>query len=70
MGSLAAKVRALLDSEKGGSGPRDLGNPVALLKELKTLGVCTKRGSDTIDLPDIYPLAFDSRRGGVPPMPV
>ncbi|GAA3117062.1 hypothetical protein [Streptomyces echinatus] len=71
VGSLASKVRALLENEKGGSGPRDLDNPLALLEELKDLGVVTKRGSDTIDLPDIYRLAFDiSRRGGVPRMPV
>ena len=71
VGSLTSKVRTLLESEKGGSGPRDIDNPVALVEELKDLGVITKRGTDSIDLPDIYRLAFDiSRRGGVPRMPV
>ncbi|MFF5841052.1 hypothetical protein ACFY74_06215 [Streptomyces massasporeus] len=71
VGSLASKVRALLESEKGGSGPHNIDDPVALLKELDDLGVVTRRGTDTVDLPDIYRLAFDiSRRGGVPRMPV
>ncbi|PWI10545.1 hypothetical protein DIZ27_11195 [Streptomyces sp. NWU339] len=70
-GSLASKVRALLESEKGGSGPRNLDDPVALVQELHDLGVVTKRGPDSVDLPDIYRLAFDiGRRGGVPRMPV
>lgn len=71
VGSLASKVRALLESEKGGSGPHNIDDPVALLKELDDPGVVTRRGTDTVDLPDIYRLAFDiSRRGGVLRMPV
>lgn len=62
---------AALGNEKRGSGPRDIDDPVALLKELDDLGVVTRRDTDTVDLPDIYRLAFDiSRRGGVPRMPV
>ncbi|GAA3376795.1 hypothetical protein GCM10020367_49890 [Streptomyces sannanensis] len=61
----------MLESEKGGSGPRNLDDPAVLVQELYDIGVVTKRGPDSVDLPDIYRLAFDiSRRGGVPRMPV
>ncbi|MFE4213615.1 hypothetical protein [Streptomyces sp. NPDC056844] len=66
-GSLAAKVRSALENESEGSGPRDVDDSVSLLRELIELGVMTKRSDGSIDLPDIYRLAFDiGRRGGVP----
>lgn len=70
-GSLAAKVRAMLENESEGSGPRDIDDSAVLLHELIDLGVMTRRTDGAIDLPDIYRLAFDiSRRGGVPRRPV
>ncbi|MFJ7592200.1 hypothetical protein ACIQZO_33520 [Streptomyces sp. NPDC097617] len=61
----SAKLREVLEHEKAGSGPRS-DNPVALLEELRLLGVITFRTSGAVDLPDIYRLAFDiGRKGGV-----
>ncbi|MFC8360255.1 hypothetical protein ACFUIY_10275 [Streptomyces griseorubiginosus] len=44
VGSLVSKVQALLESEKAGSGPHNIDDPVALLKELDDLGVVTRAG--------------------------
>jgi hypothetical protein len=62
----SAKLREVLERESEGSGPRNADNPVALLEELKELGVITDRTNGAVDLPDIYRLAFDiGRKGGV-----
>lgn len=55
------------EEREGGSGPRDPGNPFALIEELVALGVLTERASGALDLPDVYRLAFNiGRKGGVP----
>ncbi|MFJ6738878.1 hypothetical protein ACIQOU_08215 [Streptomyces sp. NPDC091279] len=55
------------EEPEGGSGPRDPGDPFALIEELVALGVLTERASGALDLPDVYRLAFNiGRKGGVP----
>ncbi|MBP0458321.1 hypothetical protein [Streptomyces montanisoli] len=62
----SARLREVLERETAGGGPRDAGDPVALLGELEKLGVITYRTNGAVDLPDIYRLAFDiGRKGGV-----
>jgi hypothetical protein len=49
------------------TGPRNLHNYEALVKELMDVGVLTKRADGRIVMPDIYRIAFNiGRRGGVP----
>ncbi|MER5572096.1 hypothetical protein [Streptomyces massasporeus] len=65
-GGFSAELRKVLEGEKAGSGPQHPDNPVLLLAELEKLGVVTYRTNGSVDLPDIYRLAFDiGRKGGV-----
>jgi len=52
------------------AGPRDPGDPRALIEELRELGVMRTRADGRLDLPDVYRIAFGlGRRGGVPRLP-
>ncbi|WP_260636289.1 hypothetical protein [Streptomyces angustmyceticus] len=66
-GGLAETLRHMREDDGESSGPRDAGDPLALIDELVDLGVLTERTSGALDLPDVYRLAFNiGRKGGVP----
>ncbi|WP_351230931.1 hypothetical protein [Streptomyces sp. NPDC002133] len=68
---LRTKVAKLLEDGKQGTGPRDLASYGEIILELLDLGVMTERTNKSIDLPDIYRLAFEiGRKGGVARKPV
>jgi hypothetical protein len=59
-------LQLLSDQAPAATGPRDTQLP-ALITELVELGVMTNRKNGTLDLPDIYRVAFGmGRKGGVP----
>ncbi|MEW2548605.1 hypothetical protein AB0910_23020 [Streptomyces sp. NPDC047002] len=66
-GGLAEALHRMREDDGESSGPRDAGDPLALIEELVDLGVLTRRTSGALDLPDVYRLAFNiGRKGGVP----
>ncbi|GAA3377567.1 hypothetical protein GCM10020367_53720 [Streptomyces sannanensis] len=68
---LRSEISKLLKDGEHGTGPRNLDDHDEIIRELLDLGVMTERTNRSIDLPDIYRLAFDiGRRGGVARKPV
>jgi hypothetical protein len=63
-------VTNVSDESQVRTGPRNILDPDAIIKELVEIGIITRRSTGRLDLPDVYRIAFGlGRRGGVPRLP-